>query len=337
MNKKVSVIVPVYHSEPYLKTCIDSVIKQTYRDFELLLITDGPTDGSEELCRRFVQRDQRSRLIPQAHQGVSAARNKGIENAAGEYLFFMDSDDAIHPQLLEALIKLAERTEAAIVAEDFRNLSSGQLERKMSSPVISRRKPFENYGYLDTGRALEGFLLQYPQEQVLHAVRGKLIRSSVARTARFDEKSISGEDTKYMYQLLVGGADVAILYEEGYYYRIRPGSLSRERTINACKSWYTCNRSIWLHEKEKGRRLYARRWKEESLKKLAAWYVAARISKDRALAEYILKLGKREKNFIKDSQTGWRVKLECFLAFRCYPLYQICHVMRGLWRKITCI
>ena len=100
----ISIIVPVYNAEKYLEDCIRSVLKQTYTHFELILVEDGSTDNSREICRRASMDDIRILLIKQErNQGVSRARNAGIEAAKGKYLFFLDSDDTIHPQLLETL------------------------------------------------------------------------------------------------------------------------------------------------------------------------------------------------------------------------------------------
>ncbi len=90
---KVSVIIPVYNVKPYLERCVNSVLRQTYKDLEIILVDDGSTDGSSTLCDQITTIDQRIRVIHQKNQGVSAARNTGIREATGEYIIFMDSDD----------------------------------------------------------------------------------------------------------------------------------------------------------------------------------------------------------------------------------------------------
>lgn len=96
----ISVIIPVYNAEPYLCRCIDSVLHSDCEDFEILLINDGSTDGSLQICSRYAGRDSRIRLISQENQGVSAARNKGISEARGEWLIFLDADDFISHDFL---------------------------------------------------------------------------------------------------------------------------------------------------------------------------------------------------------------------------------------------
>ena len=90
---KVSVVIPVYNVKPYLERCVNSVLRQTYKDLEIILVDDGSTDGSGELCNDIATRDHRIRVIHQENQGLSGARNTGIQQATGEYIIFLDSDD----------------------------------------------------------------------------------------------------------------------------------------------------------------------------------------------------------------------------------------------------
>ena len=100
----ISVIVPVYNVETYLEECLDSIQNQTYTDFEVLLVNDGSTDGSQAICERYCQADKRFRLINQSNQGQSVARNTGVTASRGEFIAFVDSDDIILPNYLETLM-----------------------------------------------------------------------------------------------------------------------------------------------------------------------------------------------------------------------------------------
>ena len=93
MNGKVSIIVPVYNVQKYLARCIESLICQTYGNIEIILVNDGSTDGSEDICKEYKNIDNRIIVINQKNAGLSVARNTGIENASGDYLCFVDSDD----------------------------------------------------------------------------------------------------------------------------------------------------------------------------------------------------------------------------------------------------
>ena len=111
---KLSVIVPVYNVEQYLSRCIDSVLQQSFRDFELILVDDGSSDGSGGICDEYAQRDSRVRTIHQNNQGQAAARNAALDIAQGEFIGFVDSDDSISPCMYERLLNLADSFHADI-------------------------------------------------------------------------------------------------------------------------------------------------------------------------------------------------------------------------------
>lgn len=115
---EITVIVPVYNTEDYLTACVESVLAQTFPDFELLLINDGSTDHSGELCDTLAKTDSRIRVFHQPNRGAGGARNTGIENAAGRYLLFLDSDDRILPTLLQKCYEAATQTDSDMVLFD---------------------------------------------------------------------------------------------------------------------------------------------------------------------------------------------------------------------------
>lgn len=99
----ISVIIPVYNCREYIARCMDSVLAQTYRNMEVLLIDDGSTDGSDVLCNQYPSVDSRVKVLHIPHSGVSAARNVGLEKAGGEYIAFVDADDHVSPTMLVTL------------------------------------------------------------------------------------------------------------------------------------------------------------------------------------------------------------------------------------------
>ena len=111
----ISVIVPVYNVEPYLRKCLDSIVNQTYRDFEILIIDDGSTDGSGRICDEYAEKDSRIKVFHTENRGLSCARNLGLAEAKGEWIGFVDSDDWIEPDMYEVLIRRAEETGADVV------------------------------------------------------------------------------------------------------------------------------------------------------------------------------------------------------------------------------
>lgn len=115
----VSVIIPVYNVSDYLSHCIDSLLSQTCHDFELVLVDDGSTDGSAEICDAYASKDARIKVVHQANGGVSSARNKGIEMAKGEYVCFVDADDWVEKDMIELLYSAADNKKADFVYCDY--------------------------------------------------------------------------------------------------------------------------------------------------------------------------------------------------------------------------
>src|SRR3954463_382960 len=104
MTARISVIVPIYNVEPYLQECLDSIATQTFRDIEVVMVDDGSQDRSAEVATAFASRDPRFQLVQQPNGGLGNARNNGIGRSAGEFLMFVDSDDALPPAALERLL-----------------------------------------------------------------------------------------------------------------------------------------------------------------------------------------------------------------------------------------
>ena len=170
---KISVIVPVYNVEAYLKRCVDSVLAQTYTDFELILVDDGSPDNCPAMCDEYAKKDSRIRVIHQENGGLSAARNAGIDwvfqNSNSEWFSFIDSDDCVHPKYLEVLLNAAENTNTSVaiggyvefsedmppietVAEpQIRNAEDFFIEKHVNAIVawgkLYRRKCFEDIRY----------------------------------------------------------------------------------------------------------------------------------------------------------------------------------------------
>ena len=114
MNKKISVIIPVYNTSKLLRRCLDSVINQTYKNLEIILINDGSTDDSLSICKEYSQNDSRIILIDKENEGGGKARNAGLDRATGDYIAFVDSDDYIDPDMYSVLMNNLKTSEADI-------------------------------------------------------------------------------------------------------------------------------------------------------------------------------------------------------------------------------
>ena len=130
MNNKISVIIPVYNVASYLEKCVKSVIAQSYTDLEIILVDDGSNDGSSEICDELKEIDSRIVVIHQENQGLSVARNTGLDRATGEWIAFLDSDDWIEKEAYEVLLSLAENYKADITSCLSRVVYSGEAEKE---------------------------------------------------------------------------------------------------------------------------------------------------------------------------------------------------------------
>ena len=123
---KLSIIIPVYNAEPYIKRCMDSVLCQTFSDFELIIVNDGSADDSARIADEYAGEDYRIIVIHQGNQGVSSARNTGLEIAAGEYIAFVDSDDEIKPNMYQALLDGSNNADVVMCGKVIMNTSLPQ-------------------------------------------------------------------------------------------------------------------------------------------------------------------------------------------------------------------
>lgn len=355
MSDLISIIVPIFNSEQYIYDCINSVLNQTYTRFELILIDDGSSDNSVKICQNMEKRDRRIHLLSCKHKGVSAARNVGINASIGKYIFFLDSDDIIHPQLLEFLHTLIEKSHSVIAAEQYyinmndlkesegqlswetniKSLNSYNLLNTTSSPNdICYDLPFM-YTYLENQKAREYFTCGDSQglAMLLYGITGKLIRHRAIRSLFFDETLSNGEDTKFIYQLLLNGADVSVLYNHWYYHRVHGCNASKKRTIDACRSMYECEKYMCNQEQKSGRIREAVSLEKLIVYRLVIWYLESRKANDNNLSKYLVKVSKKEKRLKIFSKLLFSEKLRFILAFECFPLYWIIHILLYGWRE----
>ncbi|MDE6379701.1 MAG: glycosyltransferase [Muribaculaceae bacterium] len=207
----ISVIVPVYNAEKWLRDALESLQSQTYTDFEAILVDDGSADESAGICRDICAKDPRFRLISQTNTGVSSARNAGMDQARGEWIAFMDADDLMVPDALEILMKHALRSGAGIVAgkyvRDIRHLESEGDDQALTVPS-------------DTA-----ILIGLYQKRILNSPCGVLYRSSVFNEApRLRFRNCRYEDLDLFYQAFERTEKVCILDRAVYFYRDNPKS-----------------------------------------------------------------------------------------------------------------
>lgn len=154
MKELISIIVQIYNSARYIRECVNSVLEQTYENFELILIDDGSLDESKDICLKLCETDRRILFFHQEYKGVSTARNIGMKTAKGKYLFYLDSDDIIHPDLLETLYDELEKTNSIMAVSQFHFIKDMDKKDQLIS-MINREKT--SFTYIEKSEVLEYF------------------------------------------------------------------------------------------------------------------------------------------------------------------------------------
>ena len=212
---KVSVIIPVYNVEKYLPKCLDSILNQTFNDFEVICVDDGSVDGSPSILSLYAQKDSRIKVITQKNQGASVARNRGLDEAVGEWVCFVDSDDFVHPQMLSIIVAQAEANGVDFVQYrlkrmfdekiEITSIDEKKIERKLSlSPALMtcKKKKYSN----------------------TFAPYAKLYKRSLIGDSRFIPH-IQFEDYPFAYEILSKKPKTLYLNICLYFYRVLEVSL----------------------------------------------------------------------------------------------------------------
>lgn len=224
----VSIIVPVYNVELYLNRCIDSILAQTYADFELVLVDDGSTDRSGEICDEYSLLDNRVMVIHQSNRGVSAARNAGLHNASGKYIQFVDSDDYVLNTITEKMVDCIEKYLCDLVFCGFTTISMNSLG------IIEEEKYFINNRISDIDTFFSDFH-EYFLNCLINSPCNKLyIRALIINNQILFSPNISlGEDLMFNLDYLGVIRSTANISEELYYYSINiPTSLNNKYIPN---------------------------------------------------------------------------------------------------------
>jgi glycosyltransferase involved in cell wall biosynthesis len=215
---KISIVVPVYNAEEYLDRCLHSVLDQEFTSYEVILVDDGSTDASWLICDRYSSTDPRFITLHQPNKGVSAARNAGINMAQGEYVMFLDADDALLPDALESMVASASGEDVVIGGYGvfINNVPSSEV---MPADTVS-------YKGHDYARFFEDNLLPYCE--LLDAPWAKLFRTKAIRRIRFNEDMDYAEDKLFVFEVLSKCTSILTVSKAVYGYYKRPGSLGSD-------------------------------------------------------------------------------------------------------------
>lgn len=215
--KKISVVIPVYNVEKYLSECLDSVINQTYKDLQIILVDDGSTDFSGKICDVYAEKDNRITVVHQKNAGAGAAKNTGLELIDGDYFSIIDSDDYIELDMYEKMVNSLEKYNADIVQCLFRNVYvNDSFDRKY--------KIKGNYPKVLTSKR---FLKEYLYDWKYAIFWNKLFKSSLLKEIRFPVgRKI--DDEFFTYKLVCNAKKVVNIDNILYNYRMRKTSVMNE-------------------------------------------------------------------------------------------------------------
>ena len=208
----ISIIIPIYNVEEYIYRCVDSITNQTYNNLEIILVDDGSPDASGKICDEYAEKDRRIKVIHKKNGGLSEARNFGIDAATGEWLFFLDSDDWLHPQTIEKLYYAA-------VSSGTKISVCGYVETNGENPQPDNSVEFKIW----TPKAL------YIEQCVTATIAcGKLYHRSCFETIRYPVGKIH-EDEFVTYRILFAQDKIAFINQPYYTYYVNPDGITKSQ------------------------------------------------------------------------------------------------------------
>lgn len=228
---KISVIVPVYNVEQYLEQCLDSIILQDYNNLEIIVVNDGSTDTSGQICDRYAQKDNRIKVIHQENQGLSGARNTGLTHSTGELISFIDSDDWIEQGMYSTISKnFTDEIDIALIPyptpknnlPTIYKLNKKQIEKKFISKFIGQTKISLN--------------------KTMTSVWSLCIRKQLVEDLSFEK--VTYEDVPYFIESMLRAQNIVVICQKYYNYRINPNSISRKYNLNYAHDWSIIHQKI---------------------------------------------------------------------------------------------
>lgn len=308
-EKKVSVIVPIYNVQKYLPRCIDSIIKQSYKNLEIILVDDGSTDGSEVVCDRYAQKDSRVIVVHQKNIGLAGARNAGIDISKGEYICFVDSDDYVHPDYVKYLYKMCQENDCEIgicyhyITEEDDYYKDIDINSEIE--IYSRKEIFDRFYTNDHGSIVIAW--------------NKIYKRECIGSIRYDVGMIH-EDEATTFKFLYNANKIAFGREILYYYYSRSDSITGQayniKKLDILKAYE--NRLVFYREHDE-KELYDRECQYYLSEILANYYKVYRILKDKKVLEDLRK--KYSDTYKNVDKTNWSTGRKLLYAVcRRFPL-----------------
>lgn len=219
MQEKISVIIPVYNVEKYISKCLDSILNQTYKNIEIIIVNDGSTDKSGLICDEYAKKDSRIKVIHKSNGGVSSARNLGIDNSSGEYIGFIDPDDYIDKRMYENLYSSIKKENSEIAISSFSYVISGKEESQdISNKKLTFNKDEAISNYFDN---------TYPFN--CSFLWNKLFKKDLFDEIRLNTKILVQEDTEIMIKLYNRSKKISYIGQPLYFYELRSESATSDK------------------------------------------------------------------------------------------------------------
>ncbi|WP_405294779.1 glycosyltransferase family 2 protein [Methanobrevibacter sp.] len=236
---KISVIVPVYNTEKYLRECLDSVVNQTFRDIEIICINDGSTDSSLDILNEYEKLDDRISVFSQDNSGLSITRNNGMKISKGKYIYFMDSDDYLELTAFEELYTISERDDLDLLVFKLMNFDD-ETGEKYTSEYYEMESLKDWYGKIFNFSEIGANVLNFAV-----SASGKFFKKDLIKDLTFPENLIF-EDNLFFANALIKAKKVSIYDKHLYNRRIRSNSITTTKTIKFADSIIILNRIISL-------------------------------------------------------------------------------------------
>lgn len=320
----ISVIVPVYNVERYLRQCLDSVVGQTYRDLEILVVDDGSTDGSGEICDEY-KTDSRVQVYHTDNHGLSAARNYALDRAHGNYIAFIDSDDWFEETALQIFLTTAQETSADIVACQFYQ----EYKDKTVEPEGTRTE------FVAEGdEVLKSMVIDH---KLTEDVWNKFYRSSLFNSIRYPEGLIF-EDKATTYKLLQKAEKLAYTPAPLIHYRNREGSLSNVHSMKSLTDYWVVYRERFDTLGSISDKYYRVALSEGigAISRMWRWYAGCSKKEQRRAEKTLEEMQKFMKEHRKEVIRGpysRHVKATCWYARNNPLVFKLLHSMNTLYRS----
>lgn len=318
----VSVIIPIYNVEKYLRTCIDSVITQTYNNLEIILVNDGSPDKSPEICDEYAKKDNRVKVIHQNNGGLAHARNVGIANSNGEYLTFIDSDDYVSNDYVESLYKGLIESAADISIASFIAFKESEsfcvtLERT-SFVEVTKKDYFKEYASIKAEKSMP-FITAW----------NKLYKKELFDGIKYPKGKLY-EDAFTTYKLIEKSRKVVYSTTKLYYYRLNPQSILgqsfKEKHLEMVEAFRNAMDYFYQKENVKIAEMFL---SPLLMREIYCWWGAKNILKDNCLAKKILG------DYKKDAMNLRNTNDIGFLWFVIFKIIAFCPWLYVWYRKFS--